>query len=428
MNRAAAVSAQSVVVKPARDFTGRLLLVSAVLLLVPHMTRMLVQANDSGVSPVKPRDYILMLSAASLLLILIRRPAFCLPALALLIVPALRILDAALLARYEVVGVLDSHGVFVMNLLSYFVVSLCSVLCLTSSNGEKIAKTVAVLDILVVSGSIYYESLGDAAFTTIPGRMAGFFEDPNAGPINICLMLGILFTIQPRFWWNMALVAVAAPAVALTFSRSGMSVFVVMILAYACVNLRRNIVPLLLLIGAAVAVFIGGSVALESTTRKGVVRDSNTESRVQAIYELDFDRLGSAERAKDLIDAIEAAARRPLAGYGTGSGTSSWQPHNQFVSVWLDLGLAGLLIYGGVLLTVTLRSARQGFAGFFCLIPVWLFIPCSQVLLDLPAYWFSAAVCCHVIYSRRYRIVLRPALTDRPSAVQSAAAVTTTTP
>lgn len=428
MMQPAAVSAQGAAAKPARDFTGRLLLASAVLLLVPHMTRMLVQANDRGLSPVKPRDYILMLSAVSLLLVVIRRPAFCLPALSLLIVPALRILDAAVLARFEVVGLLDSHGVFVMNILSYFTVSLCAVLCLTSSNWDRIARSVAVLDILVVSGSIYYESLGQAAFTTIPGRMAGFFEDPNAGPINICLMLGILFTIQPRFWWNMALVAVAAPAVALTFSRSGMFVFVVMTLAYTCVNLRRNIVPLLLLIGLALAAFVGGSVLLESTTRKGVVRDANTESRVQAIYELDLDRLGSAERAKDLIDAIEAACRRPLAGHGTGSGTTCWQPHNQFVSVWLDLGLAGLAIYGGVLAMVTLRSARRGFVGFFCLIPVWLFIPCSQVLLDMPAYWFSAAVCCHMIYSKRYRIAFGRATPDRPAAVQPAAAAIPTTP
>ena len=428
MMQPAAVSAQGAAAKPARDFTGRLLLASAVLLLVPHMTRMLVQANDRGLSPVKPRDYILILSAVSLLLVVIRRPSFCLPALALLVVPALRVLDAALLARYEVVNVLDSHGVFVMNILSYFAVSLCAVLCLTSSNGEKIARTTAALNILVVSGSIYYESLGYAAFTTIPGRMAGFFEDPNAGPINICLMLGILFTIQPRFWLNMALVAVAAPAVALTFSRSGMSVFVVMVVAYTCVNLRRNIVPLILLIAAAVALFIGGSVALESTTRKGVVRDTNTESRVQAIYELDFDRLGSAERAKDLIDAFEAACRQPLMGFGTGSGTTCWQPHNQFVSVWLDLGLAGLVIYGGVLLMVTFRSVRRGFAGFFCLIPVWLFIPCSQVLLDMPAYWFSAAVCCHAIYPRRYRIALGAAPEHARLAAESPGAVAATTP
>jgi hypothetical protein len=44
--------------------------------------------------------------------------------------------------------------------------------------------------------------------------------------------------------------------------------------------------------------------------------------------------------------------------------------------------------------------------GFYCLVPLWLFIPCSQILVESPHYWFAAAVCCNLVYSGRFRLVL----------------------
>ena len=395
--------------RTARGYLGWFLLLATLLLLVPHMTKVLVWANKEGKFPIKPRDYNIAAASIVLLLVLLRRPAFCLPALALLTVPVLRILDAALLKRYQVIGVIDDHDLFVLNISSSLLISVCAVLCLTAANGMKIVQWVAVATILVVAGSIYYEALGLEKFTTIPGRMAGFLDDPNAGPIHICLMLGILFTLQTRFWWNVALIGFSTPAVALTFSRSGMSVFAFMVAVYLLVHFRRNFVTILLLGLIAIPVLIGGVATLQAVSRQGIVKDTNTESRFQAIYELDFDRLGSQERAKDLLDGWEAVCQRPIVGYGTGSGSSEWQPHNQVVSVWLDLGLSGVVLYLASLLLVSLQSLRRGLRGFFCMMPVWLFIPCSQTLLDTPAYWLSAAVACHVAFSGRFQLLLSSA-------------------
>ena len=47
--------------------------------------------------------------------------------------------------------------------------------------------------------------------------------------------------------------------------------------------------------------------------------------------------------------------RDRLWGHGTGAGTSVWKPHNQIVSLWIDIGIPGVLLYIGSLLLMTFR-------------------------------------------------------------------------
>ena len=146
---------------------------------------------------------------------------------------------------------------------------------------------------------------------------------------------------------------------------------------------------------------IGVGVLGATSTKQGMVKNEDTSGRMQAIYELDFEKLKSPERAKDLADGWEAVMQKPILGWGTGAGGEKWQPHNQFVTQWLDLGLGGVLLYAGTLLALTFACAMKGFSGGFCLIPVWLFIPCSQVLLETPAYWMCLAVGAMAIFPAR---------------------------
>ncbi|MCV5900502.1 hypothetical protein OFN63_30875, partial [Escherichia coli] len=74
---------------------------------------------------------------------------------------------------------------------------------------------VGVCTALFSAAGVYYEFLGFRAFTRIPGRMAGYSTAPNDPPIIISLMLSAVFTLNPRFWWNMVLVGVVTPAIAL---------------------------------------------------------------------------------------------------------------------------------------------------------------------------------------------------------------------
>ncbi len=65
-----------------------------------------------------------------------------------------------------------------------------------------------------------------------------------------------------------------------------------------------------------------------------------------------------------------------------------------------------MLFYVLGLLVLTFRSFMLKLSGFYCLVPLWLFVPCSQILVESPHYWFTAAVCCNLVFTRRFRLVL----------------------
>jgi O-antigen ligase len=379
---------------------AKLLLLVALALLVPIMARALPWLYENGKMPVKPRDYTLLLLGALFCLLVISRPQLCLASFVLLLAPLLRVMDAAFLRRFDV-NFLGDHGIFVMNLLSAWLVSFAAVALLASPHWRKVALWTAVATILFVNASIYYEAAGFENFTRIPGRLSGFPEDPNDGPITTCLLMGVVFTLQPAFWKNMALVAFATPAVALTMSRSGMAIFAFMVGIYLLLNFRRHLVGLLVIAGLCVPLALGGVALLAQRSGTGPMKDANAESRMQAIYELDFEKLKSPERAKDLADGWEAVGQKPIWGHGTGAGTAWWQPHNQFVAVWLDIGLPGVLLFGGTLVLLTLLCALNQLQGLFCLIPVWLFIPCSQILMEAQHFWLCLGVATCVLMPKR---------------------------
>lgn len=398
-----------------RERMVKLLILAALALLVPTMTKYLSWADEVGVLPFKPRDYTLLTLAAISVMVMLNRPSICPPAFLMLLVPLLRVLDAAFLQRFTITA-LGSHSIVVMSLISNFLVTFITVLCLSAEPWRRVALWVGVCVALLSAGGVYYEWLGFRSFTRIPGRMAGFPSDPNDPPIMITLMLSVIFTLNPRFWWNVVLVALVSPAIALTLSRSGMAVYSCLLLCYIVGNLRQHFMGMLIMAAIAVPLAIGGvAILAQTSTKVGLMTNKDTTDRLKAIYELDFERIKSPERGKDLQDGWEAAGKKPLWGHGTGAGTSVWKPHNQIVSLWIDLGIIGPLLFIGGLLLLTFRSLMLKMRGFYCLVPLWLFIPCSQILIESPHYWFAAAVCCNLVYAGRFRLVLHAPAKTQPT-------------
>lgn len=389
-----------------RERLVQLLILAALALLVPTMTKSLSWFDEFGFLPFKPRDYTLLTIAFAGVMVLLNRPRICPPAFLMLIVPLLRVLDAAFLQRFTVTA-LGDHSIVVMTLLSNFLVTFTTVLLLSSEPWRRVAMWCAVCTSLLCAGCVYYEWMGFRTFTRIDGRMAGWPGDPNDPPIIISLMLASIFSLNKRFWWNVLLIALVTPAIALTLSRSGMAVYSCLMLTFILGNLRQHFMGMLLILAIAVPLAVGGVAVLAQTSTKiGIVSNKDTVDRLKAIYELDFERIKSPERGKDLQDGWEAATKEPLWGHGTGAGTSVWKPHNQIVSLWIDIGVFGVLLYVGSLLLLTFRCLTSGLRGFYCLVPLWLFIPCSQILTESPHYWFAAAVCCNLVFTGRFRLVL----------------------
>ena len=271
------------------DRVSKLLLLVA--LLVPTMSCFPRRSQHTSCAHVTGVQTCALPFWSVLALLAFNHPRLCLPSFAILITPLLRVMDAAFLRRFDVT-LLGDHSMFVMNLLSAWLVSFAAVALLTSPHWRKLAYWLALATILFVNASIYYEALGFEKFTRIPGRLSGFPVDPNDGPITSCLMLGICFTLQPAFWKNLALAAFATPAIALTMSRSGMAIFAFMVGLYVLFNLRRHFTGLVLISLACVPLAIGGvAVLAQRTSSGGLIKDENTRSRLHALYELDVDKL-----------------------------------------------------------------------------------------------------------------------------------------
>ncbi len=369
-------------------------------MLAPLTTCWLSWHYENAGFPIKPRDFTLGMGALLLVIIASNRPKFCWPALLPLVFLLWRIFDCVALERYSVVS-LGTHQFFIMIMLANFLITLLLMLIPSTERGMETVRWLATAIIIGCAAANFYEWLGYGSFTRISGRMSGFLEDPNHSPILICLLLGVLFTVNPNFWWNMAVVGVSTVAIAVTLSRSGMAVFAVMVLPYIAIHFRERMRGLLII--AVLSVPLGGMglTMLAQSSRSGIISNEDVGGRLQAIYDLDFEKIKSPERVKDLQDGWEAVSRATIFGHGIGAGTNHWQPHNQIISVWLDMGIFGVLFFAGLVFTLAFVSMRQRFRGFFCLLPVLLFIPCSQVLIEMPVYWFTIAVTCHVLFPQR---------------------------
>lgn len=403
------IPAMTPVTKGAGRWTApeMVLAVIMVVFLVPNFSHALYCGYEQGWWPLKPRDFNLGLAACALVTVLFCKPAFSLMALALLTVPLPRILDAALLRRYEILEY-GGHDVYVLTMVSLWIIAAVGIFATGTSRGPRIATLVAAGTILACTGANFYEWLGFASWTLIPGRMSGWHYDPNNSPIIMCLMLGILFTVEKRFWWNLVWTAVGAAGVALTMSRSGMMVFFVMVSAYVLSNLRERLLGLLVLGCIGLPLLAAGLGVLGASGKAGnsIRRNEDTDARMEAIYNLDLEKLKSPERKKDLLDAWEAVGARPVEGWGMGAGELKWRPHNMVVAQWLDVGILGVIQYVGALLTFTLVCVLRRFRAVFSLIPVWLFIPCSQMLLEMPAYWYAWGVAAYALFPRRFALAL----------------------
>ena len=131
MNAAPMLPAFMKAAEKRRERLVLLLILAALALLVPAMTKALYWADGAGVLPFKPRDYTLLTLAAAGVMVLLNKPSICPPAFLMLTVPLLRVLDAAFLQRFTITA-LGDHSVVVMSLLSNFLVTFTTVLLLST--------------------------------------------------------------------------------------------------------------------------------------------------------------------------------------------------------------------------------------------------------------------------------------------------------
>jgi len=359
-------------------------------LLVPYLSKAVPWAYENGYFPLRPMFFMLGLGALNLCWILGRAPDFTKTGLLFLALLCIRPLDAALLKRYIF---LDGHNseVLSMGASVFMAVVIFGCFGVMHKTSYRPAIFVTVGTILVCVGSILAEFLGLMQFSIAYGRVAGFSGDPNLACETMLCMLGVYLTLDRRFWPNIAVIGITAVGVFPSLSRGGMMILACIILAYVVMNLQRYFLRLVAIGVAAVPIMIAGVGILMSKASEGTKGNENALSRIEAIFGGDVEVIQSGERMKDLTDGLEAVAAHPLMGMGTGAGTLELQPHNQIISLWVDVGLIGPLLYSAILLVLGFKVLSSGMRGLYALIPLVLYIPLSQTLLQNFAYFYAVA-------------------------------------
>jgi O-antigen ligase len=362
-----------------------------------------IGSYNAGISSLKPSLFAAATVFLCITVSLINQPRLCLAVMGIALLPMVRFFDAMVLRRFES----TLHDQVTMDLGRMLLVLLAIIAVLSTEKWQKTALWAAVCAILLTTGSEIYEMLGKAKFTSIPGRYSGFNGHPNFPPVLLCEMLGIVFALSKNFRFNCLMIGVALPGVGLTYGRSGMLILGLMCGAYILLNARRNLGFLALIAAIGIPALGVGVAVLQSQTGSGATKDKNTADRLEAIYNLDFEKLKSPERAKDVADAWEATMKKPLLGHGTGISGTVYGPHNEYVSLWLEMGVLGLLLFIGTWLWLVLRCVMTGGQAGYLLFALLAYTPFAQGRIEMPHFHFGMVVAVCILWPRRYQFTLK---------------------
>ena len=358
---------------------------------------------NAGISPIKPALFTFGSVFFCIVVSLMNRPKLCLATLGVALLPAVRFFDAMVLRRFDS----SAQDQVAMDLARMMLVIIATMAVLSTEKWQKTTLWAAVFAMLLTTGSEIYEAMGMAKFTSINGRYAGFNGHPNFPPVVLCEMLGIIFALSKNFRFNCLMIGVAIPGVGLTYGRSGMVVLVLMCGVYILMNARRNLGFLALVAAITIPALGAGVAVLQSKTGQGAMKDKNTADRLDAILNLDFEKLKSPERAKDVADAWEATMEKPVFGHGTGISGTLFAPHNEYVSLWMEMGLVGLVLFVFTWLWLIGRSVLTGGKAGYLIFALIAYTPAGQGRIEMPHYHLAMVTAACVLWPRRYGFTFR---------------------
>jgi O-antigen ligase len=211
---------------------------------------------------------------------------------------------------------------------------------------------IAVLIVVICGVLINYIDFltkGSLGFSTVPGRAAGFYGNPNISGNFIALGMGLSVWVLPNRWrWIFCLFV--ATGVFVTFSRSSMIMWVVAVFFVAWFRgfaLPRafNLVFMAVMLSVlGVTLVTGGWVHYLKQIGLGGYLDQNTSARISGGFLAQGDH-SSRDRALVAELGIKRFFQSPLFGMGIGAtraGVSRVSTHNQYLQVAAELGMVGI--------------------------------------------------------------------------------------
>jgi O-antigen ligase len=252
----------------------------------------------------------------------------------------------------------------------------------------RLAGTVAVL---VLGASILWDAFHPGTFSAHPSRAAGFPRDANVAAFALLLLLALTVRFRRPGLLDHLLLAWTLGAVFFTFSRGVMllcALFALYYLGHLLHRLRAGGGRELLTLAAILA---AGLLALLVLGRGAAIFDDPAVRIRIDEFALRADRLSPDESRLAILEHYLAlVAERPFLGHGTGTAIVDPRlapyghgPHNMFLRAWVDLGLLGLVSYGGLLLSGLLLCLSRGHASGVCVcLLIIVHSPFTHTLID----------------------------------------------
>jgi O-antigen ligase len=216
-------------------------------------------------------------------------------------------------------------------------------------------------------GVNFYELFYPQTFSSVVGRAAGLYMNPNRA--GIALVLGMIVTldlIPPR--WRLAFALLVGTGIAITVSRSAMSgwaIVMFIMLWTKQINLRRSLaVGLAITIIGAILLAWQWDNVMDKLKASNVLND-NVMGRLEWFNQPMANDDSAIEREAVAAIAFDMFADSPLIGNGVGAsrkllmiaGGIQISSHNQYLNLMVDHGILGCLLLP-LLVLASLWQAR----------------------------------------------------------------------
>ena len=252
--------------------------------------------------------------------------------------------------------------------------------------------------------------------STVEGRAAGLYSDSNESAAFIACLAPIA-CLGARPLTRVIIYAVALAGVYVTFSRSGLLIWVVAVMMSELLPAGAKSIRSSQLGALAAFGLLGGILVLEHDAIVSFLSsllhnqlDQNTEDRIRFAT-----NDSSRERLYMAMIGLQQFARSPIFGQGVGSGfdlSFGVSVHNIFIQTLMESGLIGFIWLAYYLFAMGSRSFPYGIWNVMLFGAVGMF---SHTLFDGPHYGIIVALFCTipVIFEkeaseRRAAAVIRP--------------------
>ncbi len=266
----------------------------------------------------------------------------------------------------------DQHGYFITLFVNDLFVFVLSLIIATPVAISRHWRLIVRFALFCMVASILIDLVRPGTFSPLTSRGAGFAVNANMGAFFTAILLAGSLEYG-KFQRNLLYLIPGGLAILATLSRGGAVLFaLILVVLTICIGRKNNFMDLKMkAVWKSVAVAVCLIVAIYVAFQYGKDRSDFVGSLLSnnRVFQFAAGTLSGSRgepRLKLLHEYFYLIGEKPLTGWGAGfSGTRALGPHNEYLLMWVNHGLVGLVVYlwfvAGTLLYFLSRRLLEGF-------------------------------------------------------------------